>query len=94
VWTLAGLAAGVGLWFVSGAILVLFGFSFYAVIAAVFLELVIWIIVAVLVHKRVRTQRPETFKYRVAPLLAGMLIVIVYIAVGMIVSHPHAILPG
>ena len=81
------------MWFVAVNILLLFGFSFYAVIAAGFLELVIWmIIVAVLVQQRAQ-RRTDIFKYRVAPLLLGMLVVISYVVIGMLVAHPNTILP-
>lgn len=94
IWGAVGLAAGIGLWFVSVTILMLFGFSFYSVIAAVFFELVVWIVAAVLVQQQLRRQRPEVFTYRVAPLLAGMLLTIVFFVVCELIEYPRAILPG
>lgn len=94
IWGVTGVAAGIGLWFISVMTSMTFGLLFYSVIGAAFLELTIWIVSALVTHKRLRRQHPKAVKYKIAPLLAGMLIPIAYIVTCEISEYPHAILPG
>lgn len=94
IWAAVGLAAGIGLWFVSLVILMMAGFSFYAVTAAAFLELLIWLVAAPFLYRRFSRHHPQATKYRLMPLLAGTLIMILYFVCAMVITHPRAILPG
>lgn len=85
---IVGLAAGVGLWFVATAILVLAGFSFYAVHVSAYFALGICIIGSPLVYAATKKRNPHSAKYRVAPLLLGTLLMTLYLAIGMLIAHP------
>lgn len=85
---IAGLAVGLGMWFVSGFILMLAGFSFYAVHAAATFELILWIVAAPHVYMRVKKRNPHVARYRVAPLLGGALVITLYFVIAMAIAHP------
>jgi hypothetical protein len=85
----AGLVAGFLLWVVSVYVLVAVGFAFYAVTAAAFLALAVWLVAAALLYLRIGRRNPETRKH-IVPFLAGMLILVVYFCVG---SSPHLVMP-
>ncbi|OBJ93995.1 hypothetical protein [Mycobacterium sp. 1245852.3] len=87
VFTLIGLAAGVGIWFVSCAILFLLGLSFYAVHAAAYFELILWSAIAPVIYVRVTRRNPTIAKYRVAPFLGGWLIMVLYFVAALLVVH-------
>jgi hypothetical protein len=88
-WFVAGLAAGVGLWFASVVVLVLFGFSFAAVMYGVVLELSMWVVAVVVVCSRRRRWRSRIARYRLAPLMAGILIASAGLLGGQMLEHPH-----
>ena len=94
LWAGVGLAAGIGLWFVSLVVLMMAGFSFYAVTAAAFLELLIWLVAAPILYTRFSRQHPQATKYRLVPLLAGTLVMVLYFVGATLITHPPAILPG
>lgn len=85
----AGLSAGVGLWFASVVVLVLFGFSFAAVMYGVVLELGLWVVAVGVVWGRRRRWRSRIVRYRLAPLMAGILIASAGLLVGQVLEHPH-----
>jgi hypothetical protein len=85
----AGLVAGLIVWMASLYVLVAVGFAFYAVTAAAFLALAVWLVGAPLLYLRISRRNPEARKHLV-PFLAGMLILLVYFCVG---SSPHMVMP-
>jgi hypothetical protein len=85
----AGLVAGFFLWMVSVYVLVAVGFAFYAVTAAAFIALAVWLVAAPLLYLRIGRRNPET-RRRMVPFLAGMLILVVYFCVG---SSLHLVMP-
>lgn len=87
VFALIGLAAGVGFWFVSCAILLLLGLSFYSVTAAAYFELILWLAIAPVIYVRVSRRNPAIAKYRVAPFLGGGLIMVLYFVTALLVVH-------
>lgn len=87
IFALIGLVAGVGLWFVSCAILFLMGLSFYAVSAAAYFELILWLAIAPVIYVRVNRRNPTAAKYRVAPFLGGGLVMVLYFVTALLVVH-------
>jgi hypothetical protein len=85
----AGVVAGFFLWMAAVYVLVAAGFAFYAVTAAAFLALAVWLVAAPLLYWRVGRRNPEARKHLV-PFLAGVLILVVYFCVG---SSPYVVMP-
>jgi membrane protease YdiL (CAAX protease family) len=94
VWAVIGVVAGIALWVLATGALMLFGLSFYSVIAAPFLALAIWMVSAFLLPKRVSKRSPQAVRHRLMPFLVGMLVPVLVLVITMVVAHPHAILPS
>lgn len=83
-----GLFAGIGLWIIAGLILMLCGFSFYAVHLAAYAALALWAIAAPVIYLNARKASPHRAYHRVAPLLVGAGVTVTFLAVIWAIGRP------
>jgi hypothetical protein len=88
---LLGVLAGCGLYMLSGYVLLLVGFSFYAVGYACFLAFAVWLIGAPVLYVRSK-QRDPLFKRNLMSFLAGMLAFHLVTCLAVAIYSPQAIL--
>jgi hypothetical protein len=88
---LLGMLAGFGLYMLSGYILLLVGFSFYAVGNAYFLAFAIWLVGAPVLSARSKKRDP-LFKRNLMSFLARMLAFHVVTCLAVAIYSPQAIL--
>ena len=82
-----GLAVGMGFWFLVTFILAAVGFSFYALHIGSYVAVLLWLIAAPLIYFRINKAHTQTANYRIAPLLIGMGLMVIYFVVAWAVSH-------
>lgn len=75
-----GLVIGIGFWFLVTFALAAVGFYFYALHIASYVALVLWLIAAPLIYFNTNKTHPQIATYRIAPLLIGMGLTVIYLA--------------
>lgn len=82
-----GLAVGLGFWFIVTFALAAVGFYFYALHIASYVAVVLWLIAAPLIYINTSKTHPQAATYRIAPLLIGMGLMVIYFAVAWTFTH-------